>query len=405
MAEICSGVRKAIDFLNGMMAERPEDMQAKYWQCIAGFLAKLELQERNEVLGKLLAGLVSEEDSCITLLCHAPFGSSTWQHVDRLCNRLRQRYWREVVPYWHGHDATETATFVDELLNVDRPCAAFHAAQVDWKQLDSPRLIRLLTEVATNDAEPAGYYQVDEYYISNALETLEQRGDTSQENLARLEFLFVIPLENSEHGIRNLETQLAETPTLFVEALVRAFKRNDGGEDPAEWQVSSSDSRAAVSIAAHTLLTNASRVPGTQADGSIDLDELIAWLEQTRALARDYGRIEAGDEMIGQLISRCPPGADGVWPCEPVREAIDGVGSQDIATGMVIGIRNGRGETWRGDGGAQERGLAEQYRSWAREVAFEYPFTANMLEQVAASYDHEAKWWDNEDGVRQRLEH
>ena len=120
-------------------------------------------------------------------------------------------------------------------------------------------------------------------------------------------------------------------------------------------------------------------------------------------LAREYGRVEIGDQMIGQLLSHCPPGGDGVWPCEPVRETIDDVGSQEIASGMVVGIRNARGATWRGEGGAQERGFAEQYRSWAREVAFEHPFTANMLEQVAASYDHDAKWWDNEDGVRRRL--
>ena len=72
---------------------------------------------------------------------------------------------------------------------------------------------------------------------------------------------------------------------------------------------------------------------------------------------------------------------------------------------MLVGIRNARGATWRGEGGAQERELAEQYRSWSREVAFEHPFTANMLEQIAADYDHDAKWWDEQDSVRERLGH
>ena len=405
MAEICTEVQKAVDFLEGMMAERSEELRDKCWQCIAGFLAKLELQDRDDILGRLLTGLGSDEDSCIRLLCHAPFDDGTWQQVDGLCERLKGRYWREVAPYWNWHDASAIATFVDELLNVDRPRAAFHAAQMDWKELDSPRLICLLREVATNGAEPPGYYRIDAHYVSKALETLEQRGDTSREDLARLEFLFVEALEHSRHGIPNLEAQLAETPSLFMEALAHAFKRNDGGEDPAEWRISNSDNRAAVARDAFALLTNASRIPGTQADASIDVDKLNAWLKQVRRLAREYGRIKIADQMIGQLISHCPPGADGVWPCEPVREALDGVGSQEIATGMVVGIRNARGGTLRGEGGAQERALAEQYRSWAREVAFEYPFTANMLEQVATSYDHEAKWWDNEDGVRQRLGH
>ncbi len=404
MAEICTGVQKAIDFLRGMMAERSEELWDKCWHCITGFLAKLELQNRDGVLGELLAGLGSDEDSCIRLLCRAPFDNGTWQQVDRLSKRLKERYWREVAPYPSRRDASAISTFVDELLNVGRPCAAFHAAHLDWKQLDSLRMIRLLTELATNGAEPAGSYQFDAHYVSEALETLEQREDTSREDLARLEFLFVETLEDSNHGIRNLEAQLAETPALFMEAL-RAFKRDDGGKDPAEWQLSNSDSRAALARAAYALLTNASRIPGTQADGSIDLDKLNAWLEQVRMLAREYGRVEIGDEMIGQLLSHCPPDADGVWPCEPVREAIDDLGSQGIAIGMLVGIHNARGATWRDEGGAQERELAEQYRRWSREVAFEYPFTANMLDQIATSYDSDAKWWDNRDSVRRRLEY
>ena len=405
MTEVCTGVQQAADFIHDAIAEQSDDLQDIYEHCIAGFLAKLDVRHRDAVLAELLARLGSDEDARIRLLRCAPFDGGTWQHVDQLSKRLRQRYWEEVVPYWGRHDASEIATFVDELLKVDRPRAAFHAAHMDWQRLDSPRLIRLLTEVATNAAEPPAHYRLDGYYVSEALETLEQRGDTSRDDLARLEFLFIKALDRSKHGIRNLEAQLAETPALFMQALVLPFGRNDGGEDPAEWQAPNSDNREAVARAAYALLTSASRIPGTQADGSIDLKELRDWLEQVRTLTREYGRAEIGDEMIGQLLSHCPPGDDGIWPCEPVREAIDDLGSQEIATGMLVGIRNARGATWRGAGGAQERELAEQYRSWSLEVAFEHPFTANMLEQIAADYDHDAKWWDNQDSVRERLGH
>ena len=405
MTEICTGVQQAADFIHDIMVEQSDDQRDIYEYCVAGFLAQLESRDRNGILAELLARLGPDEDACISLLRCAPFDGVTWQHVDRLPKRLKQRYWEGVVPYWGRQDASEIAIFVDELLKVDRPRAAFHAAHMDWQRLDSPRLIRLLTEVATNGAEPPAHYRLDGYYVSKALETLEQRGDTSRDDLARLEFLFIKALDRSEHGIRNLEAQLAETPALFMQALAVPFRRNDGGEDPAEWQTPNSDNREAVARAAYALLTSASRIPGTQGDGSIDLKELKDWLEQVRTLTREYGRAEIGDEMIGQLLSHCPPGDDGIWPCEPVREAIDDLGSQVIATGMLVGIRNARGATWRGEGGAQERELAEQYRSWSREVAFEHPFTASMLEQIAADYDREAKWWDDQDSVRERLGH
>ena len=405
MAEICTGVQQAANFLHDIMAEQSDDLRDKCEHCTAGFLATLDLQDRDGILAELLARLGSDDDARIRLLRCAPFDGGTWQHVDRLSKGLKRRYWREVEPHWGRHDDSATATFVDELLKVDRPRAAFHAAHMNWNNIDSPQLMRLLTEVATNGAELSGDYRLDGYYVSKALDTLEQRGDTSRDDLAHLEFLFIEVLDRSEHGIRNLEAQLAETPALFIQALALAFKRNDGGEDPAEWRLPNSENRATVVHAAYALLTNASRIPGAQADGSIDLGKLKAWLEQVRSLAREYGRTGIGDDMIGRLLSHCLPGDDGIWPCEPVREAIDDVGSQEIATGMLVGIRNARGATWRGEGGAQERELAEQYRSWSREVAFEHPFTANMLEQIAADYDHDAKWWDEQDSVRERLGH
>ena len=404
MTEVCTGVQRAADFLHDIMAEQSDDLRDKCEHCTAGFLATLDLQDRDGILAELLARLGSDDDARIRLLRCAPFDGGTWQHADQLPKGLKRRYWREVEPHWGPSDATAMATFVDELLKVDRPRTAFHAVHMDLKLIDSPRLVRLLTEVATNGAEPSGHYRLDGHYVSQAFETLEQRGDTSRDDLARLEFLFVEILNHSEHGIPNLEAQLSETPALFMQALALAFGRNDGGEDPAEWRLPNSESRSAVAHACYVLLTNAGRIPGTQTDGSIDLKQLRAWMEQVRSLAREYGRAEIGDDMLGRLLSHCPPGSDGVWPCEPVREAIDDVGSLEIATGMLVGIRNARGATRRGEGGAQERELAEQYRGWSREVAFEHPFTASMLEQIAADYDHDAKWWDNEDSVRQRLE-
>ena len=405
MAEICTGVQQRVDFLQSIMAEQLNGLRDIFEQCIAGFLATLDLRDRDAVLAELLAHLGSDEDARICLLGCAPFDGRTWQHVDQLPEGLKRRYWEEVNPPWGPSDATAIATFVDELLKVERPRAAFHAAHMDLKLIDSPRLMRLLEEVATNGAEPSGHYRLEGHYVSQALDTLEQRGDTSRDDLARLEFLFIRALERSKHGIRNLEAQLSETPALFMQALALAFGRNDGGEDPAEWRLPNSDNRAAVAGAAYSLLTSASRIPGTRADGSIDLKQLKAWMEQARSLAREYGRAEIGDEMIGQLLSHCLPGDDGIWPCEPVREAINDLGSQNIATGMLVGIRNARGATWRGEGGAQERGLAEQYRSWSREVAFEHPFTARMLEQIGASYEQDAQWWDSQDSVRDRIGH
>ena len=404
LAEIHADIKPAADFVQELLSVELADLQYKLDQCTGGFLAQLDRQQRSDTLSQLLSRSARQTKLCIRMLLWAPFDGDTWHHVDGLSKSLKRQYWEEVNPHRWGHqDAFDVIKFVDQFLEVGRPRAAFSAVHLRVKSLDSSRLVRLLTEVATNDSEPSNDYPLDSYYISEVLDVLEERSDTSHVELARLEFMFIKALGHTTHGIRNLEAQLSKTPTMFMQALALVFKRNDGGEDPVEWRLSNSDHRASVGSAAYSLLTNANRVPGTQADGSINLEELKKWLEQARGLARQYGRVDIGDQMIGQLLSHCREGEDGVWPCESVRDAIEEVASTEIGDGMSIGIRNSRGATWRGEGGEQERQLADQFRRWSEKVAFEYPYTSGLLEQIARSYDSEMEWWDTQASLRQRL--
>lgn len=54
-------------------------------------------------------------------------------------------------------------------------------------------------------------------------------------------------------------------------------------------------------------------------------------------------------------------------------EALEEIGSEDIAIGTGIGVYNSRGVRRCGEGGSQERELAEKYRNWSRQLAFELP--------------------------------
>ena len=67
--------------------------------------------------------------------------------------------------------------------------------------------------------------------------------------------------------------------------------------------------------------------------------------------------------------------------------------SAELEDGFVVGTRNRRGVTMRlpFDGGEQERGLAQRYRSWAKVCETEWPKTAAVLERIAESYEHEAR--------------
>ena len=59
--------------------------------------------------------------------------------------------------------------------------------------------------------------------------------------------------------------------------------------------------------------------------------------------------------------------------------------------------------TGGGEGGQQEKELAEQYRAWAKQLHFDYPFVGGIIEGIAASYDREAIWHDSDAEIDKRL--
>ena len=61
-----------------------------------------------------------------------------------------------------------------------------------------------------------------------------------------------------------------------------------------------------------------------------------------------------------------------------------------MAGGMSLATYNGRGVTWRGEGGQQERDLAATYQRYASALAYSHPFVSQMLQQIADFYERDA---------------
>ena len=292
---------------------------------------------------------------------------------------------------------------IDRLLEARRPRAAFHAVRLDWSQVETSRLKSLLFAVSTVGDEPVGHYQLDSYQISEALSSLDGRRGVGPDEMARLEFLFVEALDHSEHGIPNLERQIAQSPTFFVQLVSLVFKREKDGQDPPEWRIEDLRRRAGLTSATYQLLGRIGRIPGTGKDGKINAETLLSWITEVRRLCAEHGRIEIGDEMIGQLLSKAPAEEDGSWPCLQVCEAMERIGSRHIGIGFNVGVCNGRGPELRDESGGQEHELATKYRGLAKQRALDYPYVSSVLESVAVDYERQARWWDTQARIDQRL--
>ena len=371
--------------------------------CIRGFLHSVDEGVREMIVESVFR--VADTGRTARLLRCAPFGQHTWRLLDRYGDEVRDRYWRDVVPQWNRFSDEELNELVDCLLKVKRPHAAFDTVHLDWSRIETSRLKRLLFDVDTVNSEPAGYYRLDAYQISEALSALDGRPGVTPDEMAQLEFKYIVVLDDSDHGVPNLERHLAGSPISFVQALALAFKRGDSGKDPSEWLVEDPERRAGLAFSAFEILRQINQIPGTAEDGEIDVQTLSSWVTETRHLCAEYGRAEIGDECIGQLFSKAPAGEDGIWPCLPVCEVMENVASHHIGLGFNMGVHNARGMTTRaiGDGGAQERDLAAKYRRWAELRRVDYPYVGSVLEDIATDYDRQAAWEDDEAKVRARL--
>lgn len=388
------------------LAESPAEPALEL--CLSGLLWTISASERARIYDLASARGPGDNrfsaDGIHRLMLRSPFHAEIWSRVAALSADEHMRYWADIQPrplFREGVDDINQAT--DELLNARRPRAAFATAHMAFGALTTDRLVRLLNDVATVDAEPTGHYPLSQHDVSEAFEVLSERSDVDQDTLARLEFLFIDALGHTKHGIRNLERQLSESPSLFVQALVLTFRRKDGKEDPPELQAVNSEVAQSRAQSAYALLSEARRMPGMNDKRELDGRKLREWITSVRTLAREYGRDEIAESQIGQLLAHSPVGSDGVWPHETVREVLEDLGNDRLASGMMIGKHNARGVVWRGRGGDQERDIAKTYRDGSAAVAAEYPFTARLLSELAQSYERDAAWHDDRDRVEKRL--
>jgi len=131
---------------------------------------------------------------------------------------------------------------------------------------------------------------------------------------------------------------------------------------------------------------------------------LAKWIATIRESCAERSRADIADICIGKLLWCAPVGKDSVWPREPVRDVMEEIRSEPMMQGAHTGVYDSRGVHWRGEGGDQERELAEKYRKCGQALQVSHPFVASkLLMWLAKTYEHEARRDGTEAGIRRRL--
>ena len=345
------------------------------------------------------------DTALLTVLRALPMERWVWDQAAAAGPDIEAGYWRTIPVFWLDRDSQEVAFAISQLLRVGRAVSALDlAANADQAEVPTRLLVELLRAAAAPTTTPGADDPLPSAHDVAAVFTiLDQRDDIDAQTLGQLEWIWLRALTHSSRPVKLLPKALSEQPALFVQMLKAVFKSRGGESEPEPEPVPEEADQARMRAEqAFDLLRQADRLPGTRDDGTLDAEALRAWIAEVRELAGAAGRAEAADGQIGRLLSAAPTGADGHWPAEAVRAALDHFRSQAMSNGFCVGKLNRRGATTRrpGDGGAQERQLATSYRTWARAVEREHPFTAQALDALADDYEHDAQWHD-QDAERQ----
>ncbi|MGH3301319.1 MAG: helix-turn-helix domain-containing protein [Streptosporangiaceae bacterium] len=330
----------------------------------------------------------------VALALSAPARQDVWDFIAEIEPTVSDAYWNQMDDWRVLAEDTERAA--RELVAHGRPWTAVTllATHISAKTQRPASVTRALVEDALHAGAASnpsgGQLAMLGYEIGLLLDFLEAEG-ADQRSLAGFEFVFFQLIEPHRRP-EALFAALGSEPSFFVDLVSRVYRAKD------EPQRRLNQHDAALARHAWWVLAHWRRPPGLRPDGTIDGEHLERWVRGARLALADVGRADIGDEQIGQTLASSPPGADGIWPAEPVRAIIEDIGSPGIEAGIHVGVFNDRGVTGRGlyDGGQQERDLASRYRRWAGATSGRWPRTSRILRRLSETYEQEARREDAE---------
>lgn len=310
--------------------------------------------------------------------------------IDSLDPAVQRQYWDTVRPINVDDDAL--GDVVDRLIAHDRPWVAIDLLSLACHRpnggvspaLSPDQVVNVLDSALTSESVDPQQASSAAYDLSQLLDYL-QGAAVNEATLARFEWSFFRVLEHTRPP-RALYRALSADPDFFVELVSWVYRPK---RVPPSTE---SDERIAAVVQNAWSVLEAWR-PRFNEPGGIDRQNLRSWVERARAGLAARDRADIGDHQIGQTLSDSPPGADGIWPAEEVRELMEDLASTNFESGLAIGVVNSRDVTTRGiyDGGTQEWSLAAKYRRWGEALINRWERAGRVLMQLADEYERQAR--------------
>jgi transcriptional regulator with XRE-family HTH domain len=364
-----------------------------------GFVYDRYVRMGDEWADKALPLVRPDHQALATFFLALPVSRTVWDRVALEGPQVERLYWEEVPPYLGTSGALSDIQFaIEHLHTAQRVGCLVGVASMNVSRLPGRDLVRALDSAIEALAEKRMDLTQDfTFSTTEILSALPSKPDVTEETVARLEWAF-LPLVHLRRlpASLALHRRLAQDPTFFAEVIALVYRPKLTKEEGSKKVPEPSEEQRARARLGYDLLRSWRLVPGIATHGSLDGTALEHWIKQARERCMESGHADIGDVHIGQVLSYAPVGSDGVWPHEAVRSVLEQQASREMDTGFSTGVFNSRGVVTKniGEGGGQERTLADRFRRHAEGLNITCPRTARLLRAIADHYEREGHWED-----------
>jgi len=327
-----------------------------------------------------------------SLILSLPQSFKLWNFIENTNKEIETEYWSNFYPRFYNLPVENKTFGINKLFSVKRFFTALDTASHFVKELPTELLVNILLKVATEKTNEK--FQLQGYEIEWFFDELDKREDLDKKIMPQLEW-FYLPIL-SGYGIgrspKYLEDELSKSPTFFIDVLTWIYKPENEDEDKKLEEDISSESLINRAELSYKLLQSWKKIPGTDPEGIVQYDELKKWISAARDIAEQKDRLNVADLQIGKLLSGSPYNVDS-WLQDSICKIIDEINSNYINDAFLTEIFNNRGVVSKahGEGGNQERNLAELFLQKSKDTAIKYPITSSLLFKISKSYANDAK--------------
>ncbi len=333
-------------------------------------------------------------EGCALLYLGLPENANTWMAVETHGAAEGAAYWKYASGYSQTDMKGEAPFAVERLLNAKRPKSALELAGAPDADIPSELLQRLLQQFLEDDKRTTDRVK-NEFYLGHVFDQLYRKAELSLEEIAMLEFpdaALFDDLKRYTSAPMALHRVLQTNPLFFADLVSLIYKRDDHAYESRNGKEIDEVRRDRARVA-RDVMDSWYLLPGAKEQGMIDEKELADWIESARKRGVEMKCLTGADIQIGFILARAATDPDGVWPHVAVRNVIERFKNTTIDEHIQTGLYNSRGVTTRGmtDGGAQERALAQKYRTMADTVNAQWPRTGAILRAMANRYQCDAR--------------